>query len=93
MNKLIPAALAAVLLLPACSSPDGGSDSGGSSLPSVDWSQYSPVVKKRIDRLRAKGRCPQLQQEFNAADANGPDGENADLMTYIDESLRQAGCY
>jgi hypothetical protein len=65
----------------------------------VDWENYDPSVKRRIDRLTAAGNCVGLQSEFDTAQANSDaqlartgDG-NADLMEYLDESLRNAECY
>lgn len=65
----------------------------------VDWENYSPAVKSRIDRLTSRKNCAKLQSEFDIADGNDDaqrsrtgDG-NADLMAYIDEGLRRAGCY
>lgn len=79
-----------------------GGDSGdalteGSS--EVDWENYAPEVKTRIDGFAGSGDCAALQQEFDIADANDDlqrdrvgDG-NADLMDYIDEKMADAGCY
>jgi hypothetical protein len=67
--------------------------------PSVDWENYSPDVKTRIDQMAKARDCAGLQAEFNVADQNDDaqrartgDG-NADLMSYIDAKLREAGCY
>jgi hypothetical protein len=65
----------------------------------VDWDNYAPTVKKRIDRLGKAKRCNALQKEFDTADANdaatrAETGEgNADLMSYIDEWMQHADCY
>jgi hypothetical protein len=79
-----------MLLIPACST--GGSSS------SVDWENYAPSVRSRIDSLAASHDCQGLQQEFETADANDGlqrdrtgDG-NADLMGYIEGKLKDAGC-
>lgn len=71
---------------------------GGSS-GEVDWDNYSPSVKARIDRMASEGDCTGLQTEFDQAEANNDlqrervgDG-NADLMSYIDEQMRSARCY
>jgi len=65
----------------------------------VDWDNYSPDVRSRIDRLASQGDCAGLQEEFDLADANDDaqrsrtgDG-NADLMGYIDSKLDESGCY
>jgi outer membrane biogenesis lipoprotein LolB len=87
LRRVVVAGLA-MLLLGACSS-------GGS----VDWENYSPDVRTRIDDAAASGDCAALQAEFDNADANDSaqrnrtgDG-NADLMGYIDAKLSEAGCY
>lgn len=65
----------------------------------VDWENYTPDVKQRIDGMAEEGNCQGLQEEFDVAEANSTaqrtrvgDG-NADLMGYIDEQLRLADCY
>jgi outer membrane biosynthesis protein TonB len=65
----------------------------------VDWENHAPTVKFRIDRLGVREDCDGLQEAFDNADANDAaqrnrtgDG-NADLMGYIDQWLRHAGCY
>lgn len=70
-------------------------DAGGD----VDWENYAPSVRSRIDSLAAADDCDGLQHEFDTADANDDiqrdrvgDG-NADLMGYIDEAMAEAGCY
>lgn len=94
-SRRIAVAGLAVLLLAACSSAENNSRGG----PSVDWENYSSDVRTRIDGAAASGDCGALQAEFNTADANNDaqrertgDG-NADLMTYIDAKLSEAGCY
>ena len=66
---------------------------------SVDWENYAPEVRERIDSMAAAGDCADLQEEFDTAEANSEaqrartgDG-NADLMGYIDDRMREAGCY
>jgi hypothetical protein len=74
------------ILLGACSS-------------GVDWENYAPEVKARIDRMAVEGDCGGLQAEFDAADENDTaqrnraGSGNADLMGYIDAKLSAAGCY
>lgn len=64
----------------------------------VDWEQYSPGLQGRIDGMASAGDCAGLQSAFNAADANDAanrarTGEgNAELMDYIDDAMRDAGC-
>jgi hypothetical protein len=65
----------------------------------VDWENYSPNVKRRVDRMGKREDCDGLQHEFDVAEANDVaqrnrtgDG-NADLMGYIDEWMQHAECY
>ena len=65
----------------------------------VDWENYAPVVRTRIDDSIAAKDCRGLQAEFDVAEQNSRtqrsrtgDG-NADLMGYIDRGMREAGCY
>lgn len=66
---------------------------------SVPWGDYDASVKARIDELGAESDCAGLQDEFDNADANNDatmnrtGHNNADLMGYIDEWMREAGCY
>ncbi len=81
--------LVAALVLAGC----GGGNAG------VDWSNYDSSVKARIDGLEAAADCEGLQDEFNTADANDSVQRertgtgNVELMTYLDELMRDAGCY
>jgi hypothetical protein len=86
----VAAALLTLTALAGC----GGGTSGG-----VDWANYDQSVRPRIDALAAAKDCAGLQNEFDTADANDAaqrsrtgDG-NADLLDYIDQQLRDAGCY
>lgn len=58
----------------------------GRNASAVDWSKYSPTVKTRIAGEVAAKDCAALQQEFNNAHA-------ADLLAYLDNQMRAAGCY
>ena len=70
-------------------------DDGG-----VDWENYAPAVRRRIDGLAKAKDCAGLQEQFDLAEANNDaqrertgDG-NADLMGYIDEAMSgPADCY
>lgn len=55
----------------------------------VDWSQHGQGLKTRIDNLGDAKDCDGLQEQFDIADGNG----SADLMEYIDKTMRSAGCY
>ena len=66
---------------------------------SVDWENYSASYQQIIDEEAAQKDCDALQGMFDVADAaddaqrdRAGDG-NADLMAYIDEAMRTAGCY
>jgi hypothetical protein len=91
----IVAAVAAVLSLWGCSTDL----TGGGGTYDVDWENYSPDVRTRIDSAAARGDCATLQAEFDNAEANDDaqrertgDG-NADLMAYIDAQADEAGCH
>ncbi len=79
----------AALVLAGC----GGGNAG------VDWSSYDASVKARIDSLETAADCTGLQSEFDIADANDAVQRertgtgNAELMTYLDDLMRDAGCY
>ncbi len=82
-------ATAVVVALSACSG--SGTD--------VDWSNYAPDVKDRIDAMATSGDCAGLQAEFDTAESNDDaqrartgDG-NADLMSYLDAKMQDARCY
>lgn len=66
---------------------------------SVPWEDYDPSVKETIDRMAKAGGCPGLQEQFDIADQNNEatmartGHNNADLMDYIYEAMRDAGCY
>lgn len=83
----------------ACAPTDGSADGSSAAASDVDWENYSPTVKPRIDDLAAEGDCAGLQNEFDTAEQNNTaqrkrvgDG-NAHLMGYIDSKLAEAGCY
>lgn len=65
----------------------------------VPWADYEVTLQAQIDDLTAAGDCAGLQAAFDTADANNDatmsrtGHNNADLMTYIDESMRLAECY
>jgi hypothetical protein len=65
----------------------------------VPWGNYAPNVRVVIDDAYAAQDCQTLQQQFDSAFANNDaqrtrTGEgNDDLLRYLDEALKQAGCY
>lgn len=94
LAQLIGLAWIAGVVLLSCSLIQQDEESG------VPWEDYSPDVKTRIDNLAANGNCKALQKEFDTA-AKTSDAtmartgthNNADLMDYIDQAMRDAGCY
>jgi len=90
------------LLLPDSNSGEDKSTSSTavvSDNSGVKWSDYSPTVKTRIEELIQSGDCSSLQAEFDIADQNDAAQRNrvgvgnADLMNYLDSSMRKLGCY
>lgn len=65
----------------------------------VPWSDYDASVQAGIDAQTEAKDCAGLQAAFETTDANNEatmsrtGHNNADLLRYIDESLRLAGCY
>jgi hypothetical protein len=65
----------------------------------VEWQDYAPDVQSRIDELAAEKDCATLQEQFNIAVATQSDTlrrtghNNAKLLNYINDALREAGCY
>ncbi len=65
----------------------------------VNWDNYHPNVKVRLDALVATKDCQGLQAQFDAAERNSDaqrlrTGEgNYNLMAYTDEQMRKIGCY
>ncbi len=84
------------LTLAAC---DGGGGGGGGGSTSVQWGDYASDLKGRIDGEAARKDCAALQTDFDDADANNDatvartGHNNAELMGYIDDAMRGAGCY
>ena len=100
MTRGIIIIVALLVVATGCGANGGGaSDSGSGDNPSVNWSDYAPQVRNRIDQEAAAADCRGLQQEFDDAESNNDataartDHNNADLMTYIDHQMRAAGCY
>ena len=84
MKKLI--LIPIVFILSACS--------GGSF-----WDNYSPSVKPRIDAMIEAKDCKGLQENFevawnnNQAQMDRVGSNNAKLLGYIDEAMKEIGCY
>lgn len=65
----------------------------------VQWGDYVASLRSKIDGMGASKDCTGLQAEFDAADRNNAatmsrtGHNNAQLMGYIDTTMRTAGCY
>lgn len=65
------------------------------------WNKYDPIVKKRIYQLILDKNCEELQEEFttaaNMSEIKHSTGKKAnkelELMTFIDEKLKNLDCY
>lgn len=99
--KAVAIALLAVVATgcsPTTTQP-GGATVRPQANESVPWSDYAPGLQARIDSLGDAADCSGLQTEFDTADANNQltqnrvGHNNADLMAYIDDTMREAGCY
>lgn len=83
----------------ASTTPAATAPAGAVNDVSVPWEDYAPTVKQDIDAMTADKDCTGLQAEFNTADANNQSTmnrtghSNADLMAYIDNAMKIAGCY
>ena len=79
--------------------PTASSRSAGPSEGAVEWQDYAPDVQPRIDELAEAKDCATLQEQFNIAVATQSDTlrrtghNNAKLLNYINDALRDAGCY
>lgn len=66
---------------------------------SVKWENYSPTVKEYIGELIDTRNCSELQTQFDNADANNAAQQNrtgdsnSALMSFLDEQMRELGCY
>lgn len=98
---MMRATIAALALacLTACSGDPVVDDPKNSEHDSVTWGDYAPAVKSGIDEAAASKDCDSLQRLFDNADANSAATQNrtghgnADLMAYIDDAMKRAGCY
>jgi signal transduction histidine kinase len=67
--------------------------------PGEAGGKYSSLIRDRVNSYVDQKACGRLQAEFDAAEANGAATRArtgtgpADLMKYIDEKMRTAGCY
>jgi hypothetical protein len=106
-NKLILLAIAAsfVSLVVIGMLGDSGTSETSSNTSSavtdnsgVNWSDYAPTVKTRIEEFIQSADCSSLQKEFDVADQNDAAQRNrvgvgnADLMNYINTSMEKLGC-
>lgn len=87
--KLLIAAVA-LALLTGC---------GETAANDVPWSEYAPQVHDATMRAVGSGNCRAMQRAFDGA-ANSDDAHrarwghgNTDLMGYLDQQMKAAGCY
>ena len=72
---------------------------GTSGATTVDWENSLPGLQALIDSQAAAKDCRGLQAQFDLADRGDKrmtervGSGNADLMRYIDDKLKAAGCY
>jgi hypothetical protein len=95
-------AIGAVMFVGLQNLPKGSTDAPSNPaapVSGVPWRDYASDLKPRIDGLAAAADCAGLQREFDTADANNAatrsrtGHSNTDLMAYIDDAMRGAGCY
>jgi hypothetical protein len=83
---------------PAATTPAAPPAAEPTPTGTVDWQNYAPDVKTRIDGMGQTKDCAGLRTEFDTAAANDDaqrarvGSGNAELMTYIYEWLGLAGC-
>lgn len=93
MRRLAPVMLAALLLTGCASQTPAAPSQPAESTPvaperaDVDWNKLPADYQRIVDEETAEGDCTALQEMFDVA----PD--DAELLTYLDEALRIAGCY
>ncbi|WP_084128943.1 hypothetical protein [Demequina sp. NBRC 110055] len=61
----------------------------------LDWEEGRPSELRRIiDEEIAEGDCTALQEMFDVWErADDPNNNSGALMGYIDDGMRDAGCY
>jgi hypothetical protein len=99
MRRLV-VPLVAVLMLTGCSPAQSpiATPTPTVERAAVQWDDYAPEVRQRIDDATEAGDCTTLNEEFQTAVANNDtvasrtDHNNSDLMEYIDEASDIAGC-
>ena len=65
------------------------------------WNKFDPIVKERINNHIQNGNCTELQKEFDTTESNSQRNRKSgrssrhfvDLMRYIDENMKEIGCY
>jgi PBP1b-binding outer membrane lipoprotein LpoB len=102
-KQLAIGSITLALLLSGCSASTGTTENSAPPVEqktdSVQWEDYGSTLKADIDALAASKDCNGLQEQFNNADANNTatmtrtGHNNAELMGYLDEALKTAGCY
>jgi hypothetical protein len=97
-------AVFALILVASCS--ESGQESNQNEVietetkrTDVQWENYAPEVKIRLDEMMEAKDCEGLQAQFDISDANNEatmnrvGHNNAKLMAYTDEAMQIAGCY
>lgn len=84
VDRLAPIAVAMMFGLTGC-----GADAPELPFVATGGSTYVQHILDSVDEMRVDRDCAALQRAFDAADRNS----NADLMDYIDASMKYAGCY
>ena len=65
------------------------------------WKKFDPIVKRRVYDLIKNKDCEGLQKEYNITADNldrihnsgGTSSRNLDLMFFLDEKMKDIGCY
>jgi hypothetical protein len=65
------------------------------------WEKFDPIVKRRVYDLIKNKDCEGLQKEYNITADNldrihnsgGTSSRNLDLMFFLDEKMKDIGCY
>lgn len=86
----------AALTMAACSSSDAKTPA---TLLPVRWGDYTPGLQAKIDTMSTAKDCNGMQIEFNQIGAtnlavrNRFGHGNVEVLQYIDDKEREAGCF
>jgi hypothetical protein len=80
---------------PATTEAAAPTESTEPSPEALAWQEgRPPALKQIIDEDTAAKNCDGLQATFDTwADADDPTNTSAELLSYIDNGLQEAGCY